>query len=164
MSAKNSNWLPSLVALYLSAVPWALVNVTGDATNYCESLPDAPANMATIERKLQRQLKDFEKKNTEDFRTVNYRSYYDFCDIFLTEPPRPTQILAAFWLKFDGHDHKIKRIHDECMNDSKRLSARDTCKAAVKKMEAISKQRSRDIRYLMDNVRHSYSISKNIIH
>lgn len=165
MPAKNSNWLPSLIVLCWSFLPWALVNVSGEINKYCESLPDEPANMVTSERRLKRQLEEFEKENYSDFHRATWYEYDDFCDIFMTEPPRPKQILAAYWLKFDGYDHKIKQIHDTTMNDSKHLSAssRESCKLAIKKMEAIRIQRARDIHYLVDNVSYSFRF-QNINH
>lgn len=157
MMVKHTNWLTvaSFIALCLSLAPWTLVSSAVKSADFCESLPDEPSHSGEIKVQLQHQLEQFELKNYDDFAEINGDGYRGYCKRLLKDPPRPRQILAAYWLKFNGHWDKIKRFHDECLEDNRKLliSPRELCQLATRKMKAASKQHSRDIQYLLDNVR-----------
>lgn len=155
---KNTNWLTSLIALCSSLAPWTLVNSAGETTDFCKPLPDEPSHSDAIETQLNHQLDQFEWKNYDDFSSVNGNGYYRNCEKLMKDPPLPREILAAYWLKFDGHWAKIKRIHAECLEDNRKLltSTRELCKLAIRKMKTASKQQTRDLQYLIDKVRLSF--------
>lgn len=157
--ANCSNWVSSLIVLCLSVASWALVNAAIETTQFCETLPVNAFHSQAIETQLDYQLSQFKKEMYANFYTINNYAYQGYCNLLLSEPPRPTQILAAFWLKFTGYVGKIKRIHSDCMEDYRKSlkSSRELCNMAITQMEATSKQHTRDIRYLMDNVRHLLS-------
>lgn len=163
--ANCSNWVSLLIVLYLPLLPWTLVNAAEKNIDFCETLPDDPFYSPAIQTQLDYQLGEFKKEMYADFYAVNNYVYQGFCNIFLGVPERPRQILTAFWLKFTGYVEKIKRIHSKCVEDNKKSlkSVRELCKLAITQMQATSKQHTRDIQYLMDNVRHFTHVRFSVI-
>lgn len=151
----KSSRISTFITACIILGPSILINAAGTLINFCDTLPDSPLYSTAIETQLRDKLDKFEDRNNYVFYEMNQKAYLGFCKVFLKEPQRPRQILTAFWLKFNGYKAKIKQIHDECVEDNKKslASTRELCKLAVNKMKATSKQHTRDIRYLMDNVR-----------
>lgn len=150
--ARNSNWLSSKIALGLSLLSWTLIDAAEIITNFCQSLPDTPSDLAAIETQFKHELDQIEKEISEDFYAYYGKSYRDYCAIFLREPTRPRQILPAYWLNYDGFREKINRIRVDCVKKISRAPVRQLCELAAREMEATSIQHLRNIQHLIDNV------------